>query len=64
MKKLLFLYNAHSGREKIKSKFNQYKIKDYNLPVIPEKFYVELKEAYDAYQKLKKIELIIKIKIL
>ncbi|MBR4177855.1 MAG: septation ring formation regulator EzrA [Bacilli bacterium] len=31
---------------------SKYKIKDYNLPVIPEKFYVELKEAYDAVKEI------------
>ena len=31
---------------------SKYKIKDYNLPIIPEKFYVELKEAYDAVKEI------------
>ena len=31
---------------------SKYKIKDYNLPVIPNKFYVELKEAYDAIKEI------------
>ena len=31
---------------------SKYKIKDYNLPVIPDKFYVELKEAYDAVKEI------------
>ena len=31
---------------------SKYKIKDYNLPVIPDKFYVELKEAYDAIKEI------------
>lgn len=38
----------------IKSIINnsKYKIKDYNLPIIPDKFYVELKEAYDAVKEI------------
>jgi len=31
---------------------SKYKIKDYNLPIIPDKFYVELKEAYDAVKEI------------
>ena len=31
-----------------------YKIKDYNLPVIPDKFYIELKEAHDAIKEIVK----------
>ena len=31
---------------------SKYKIKDYDLPVIPDKFYVELKEAYDAVKEI------------
>ncbi len=31
---------------------SKYKIKDYNLPVIPEKFYIELKEAYDSIKEI------------
>lgn len=31
---------------------SKYKIKEYNLPVIPDKFYVELKEAYDAVKEI------------
>ncbi len=40
----------------IKSIINnsRYKIKDYNLPVIPKKFYVELKEAYDSVKEITK----------
>ena len=33
---------------------SKYKIKDYNLPIIPSKFYVELKEAYDAVKEINK----------
>ncbi len=33
---------------------SKYKIKDYNLPVIPEKFYIELKEAVDAIGEINK----------
>ena len=33
---------------------SKYKIKDYNLPVIPDKFYVELKEAYDAIKEIQR----------
>lgn len=33
---------------------SKYKIKDYDLPVIPEKFFVELKEAYDAIGEINK----------
>ena len=38
----------------IKSIINnsKYKIKDYNLPIIPDRFYVELKEAYDAVKEI------------
>lgn len=31
---------------------SKYKIKEYNLPIIPDKFYVELKEAYDAVKEI------------
>ena len=31
---------------------SKYKIKDYNLPIIPDRFYVELKEAYDAVKEI------------
>ena len=31
---------------------SKYKIKDYDLPVIPNKFYVELKEAYEAVKEI------------
>ncbi len=31
---------------------SKYKIKDYNLPVIPERFYIELKEAYDSVKEI------------
>ncbi len=31
---------------------SKYKIKDYNLPVIPERFYIELKEAYDSIKEI------------
>ncbi len=31
---------------------SKYKIKDYNLPVIPDSFFVELKEAYDAVKEI------------
>ena len=31
---------------------SKYKIKDYDLPIIPDKFYVELKEAYDAVKEI------------
>lgn len=31
---------------------SKYKIKEYNLPVIPDRFYVELKEAYDAVKEI------------
>lgn len=31
---------------------SKYKIKDYDLPVIPDKFYIELKEAYDAVKEI------------
>ena len=31
---------------------SKYKIKDYNLPIIPDKFYVELKEAFDAVKEI------------
>lgn len=31
---------------------SKYKIKEYNLPVIPDKFYIELKEAYDAVKEI------------
>ncbi len=33
---------------------SKYKIKDYDLPVIPERFYIELKEAYDAIGEINK----------
>lgn len=33
---------------------SKYKIKDYDLPVIPSKFYIELKEAYDAVKEINK----------
>lgn len=33
---------------------SKYKIKDYNLPIIPKQFYVELKEAYDAIKEISK----------
>ena len=33
---------------------SKYKIKDYNLPVIPDRFYIELKEAYDAVKEINK----------
>ena len=33
---------------------SKYKIKDYNLPIIPDKFYVELKEAYDSVLEINK----------
>ena len=33
---------------------SKYKIKDYNLPVIPDKFYIELKEARDATKEIVK----------
>jgi len=33
---------------------SKYKIKDYDLPIIPDKFYVELKEAYDAVNEINK----------
>ena len=33
---------------------SKYKIKDYDLPIIPKKFYVELKEAYDAVKEISK----------
>ena len=33
---------------------SKYKIKDYNLPVIPDKFFVELKEAHDAVLEINK----------
>ena len=33
---------------------SKYKIKDYDLPVIPDKFYVELKEAQDAVMEINK----------
>lgn len=32
----------------------KFKIKEYNLPVIPKKFYVELKEAYDSVKEITK----------
>ena len=36
---------------------SKYKIKDYNLPVIPDKFYIELKEAHDAIkERVKEID--------
>ena len=31
---------------------SKYKIKDYDLPIIPDKFYVELKEAVDAVKEI------------
>ena len=31
---------------------SKYRIKDYNIPVIPDKFYIELKEAYDAIKEI------------
>ena len=31
---------------------SKYKIKDYDLPVIPSKFYIELKEAYEAVKEI------------
>ncbi len=31
---------------------SKYKIKEYNLPVIPDLFYMELKEAYDAVKEI------------
>ena len=31
---------------------SKYKIKDYDLPVIPNKFYIELKEAYEAVKEI------------
>ena len=31
---------------------SKYKIKDYDLPIIPDIFYVELKEAYDAVKEI------------
>ncbi len=33
---------------------SKYKIKDYDLPLIPSKFYIELKEAYDAVKEINK----------
>ena len=33
---------------------SKYKIKDYDLPRIPEQFYVEMKEAYDAVKEINK----------
>ena len=33
---------------------SKYKIKDYNLPIIPDNFYVELKEAVDAIGEINK----------
>lgn len=33
---------------------SKYKIKDYNLPIIPDKFYIELKEAHDAIKEIVK----------
>jgi len=33
---------------------SKYKIKDYDLPVIPERFYIELKAAYDAIGEINK----------
>ena len=40
----------------IKSIINnsKYKIKDYDLPKIPDQFYVEMKEAYDAVKEINK----------
>lgn len=32
----------------------RYKIKEYNLPTIPKKFYIELKEAYDGIKEINK----------
>jgi len=45
---------AHEQLYEIKNIINnsKYKIKEYNLPVIPEKFYVELKEAYDSVKEI------------
>jgi len=31
---------------------SKYKIKDYDLPIIPDQFYIELKEAYDAVKDI------------
>lgn len=31
---------------------SKYKIKDYDLPIIPSKFYIELKEAYEAVKEI------------
>ena len=31
---------------------SKYKIKDYDLPIIPDRFYTELKEAYDAVKEI------------
>ena len=31
---------------------SKYKIKEYNLPIIPERFYIELKEAYDSVREI------------
>lgn len=33
---------------------SKYKIKEYNLPIIPQMFYVELKEAHDAIKEITK----------
>lgn len=33
---------------------SKYKIKDYDLPIIPNQFYVELKEAFDAVKEINK----------
>ena len=33
---------------------SKYKIKDYDLPRIPEQFYIEMKEAYDAVKEINK----------
>ncbi len=33
---------------------SKYKIKDYDLPKIPEQFYIEMKEAYDAVKEINK----------
>lgn len=33
---------------------SKYKIKDYDLPKIPERFYIEMKEAYDAVKEINK----------
>ena len=33
---------------------SKYRIKDYNLPIIPNKFYIELKEAFDAVKEINK----------